>query len=302
MLERGSVRVGTLHEYRDEERFEGKTSDANEGSRQILVQGPRSIDGSESQVLGIQLMCPGRLEVDGSMAVSLDWPDCNIYCLSGAFFTSTLRQSLADGKKACVAILDTRSFFAALSEQSSLGQLLLVDQCRYGPRNIEIPQNQSLMEVAGAAIPPVLLKPEEYSDQREVRAVWQNRDGPVAASVVDLASVTSSLLPVSFSDVDVTAVLEGKEELVVGARIKRESGKDGLFSIRVPGQIFTLVCAEVEGQRQLAFAPQSHRGQFVGAHFENVAWGMNFSDAGALHAGTPLADITAVEYFSRRVP
>jgi len=61
MLQEGSIRIGTLHEYRNQERYGQRTLDAEEGQRTIHVHGPRTLDHESAELIGITLNCPGAM-------------------------------------------------------------------------------------------------------------------------------------------------------------------------------------------------------------------------------------------------
>jgi hypothetical protein len=174
MVGDGSVRVGTLYDFRRIESLGSERGDANEGVRISLTDGKAGVvDGPElpwfvRQTLQIPSGVKIQFEEGAVLLVHQNAPDMYVFCTCKNFEKSLMKRFGG----ACVEIRDTTQYFraitAALDGWTSDGVRRIsgfqVAPCQYVEREQTWPN----------VIPydPVFRKPPEYAHQAEVRAVW----------------------------------------------------------------------------------------------------------------------------------
>lgn len=296
MLRKGEVRVATLREFRSTRSYSNRLLDIGEGDLLITLRGQHKASVNDLPLFGAPGVLTGSVEFKGELSVKLSWPDSNIYCTSGAFFTTTVRQARDDGKDACVCLLEPQRFFEAFAH-TAVGKPILVAHCKYSPRHLIVDSANYHHFREALEIPPVMVKPVKYRDQREVRAVWEPRPSPTH-QLLTPPGISDAVVMIRYGDVDVDAILKPKRAVRVGVRIKRKAGSSGHFSVKIPGELFTPVVADFEGTRYLAFSPQSTQNYFSGAVVRRCDFGSVSMPGISLWAGVEIASIAELRFFS----
>jgi hypothetical protein len=194
MMERGSARIGTLHEYRRLESSDVR-GDREEGYKiATSAPGPTTyLDGSHIhqwlRSKGVRVQ--GSIFTSGSNAVvhQQQHPDCFIFCASERFSL----QLMAKFGGACIQITNVQLFFQALDRAfmdylPSVGGSIreaALGRCLYMERRqpyLNQPQQH-----------PCLVKPPRFAEEAEIRAVWLPSTGVVAPVILEVPSLVQYL-------------------------------------------------------------------------------------------------------------
>lgn len=190
----GSIRVGTLHEYRTLEGVDVR-GDQGEGRRTITsAPGPTTYEeGSHIHkwLLSKGIRIGGSVFTGGENAVVSEhnFVNCFIYCVSSQ---CTLHLVEKFGG-ACVEIVDPAAFFQTLD--GALRQHLqplgcrirdyVVDRCVYEARSKPYFQSWEKHQC--------FTKPPQFSDEAEVRALWVPTENEITPVVLELPAITRLL-------------------------------------------------------------------------------------------------------------
>jgi hypothetical protein len=184
MQERGSVRIGSLYDYRDTEAHGHMVSDAGEGKKQmsgvIRCLTPENLPKYPG-LNGLVSFSYGKIEnlqILGRKEVS---PNCLIFSASTEYSEST-HQSWVDeaGYEGCYRIMSTRLFLKAISRQLE-GHGYKFWGCApiHYADEIDIASSH-------ADIHPALCKKPIFSPQKEIRAIWHPIAEKTVARHIDL--------------------------------------------------------------------------------------------------------------------
>jgi len=158
MLKYGEVRIGTLQEYRDSEKYSGDTLDTKEGECSIISEGPIVVGNNTLY----------------NVSVHTAPLDCHIYCASHSLTENNIRKSKEEGKDSCLEILFPYLFHKWISEihREKLGTNCAVGEVVYQGR---LHTDPSLLRMD--AWKANFMKDERFSYQKEVRIVWLDKRG-----------------------------------------------------------------------------------------------------------------------------
>lgn len=187
LLETGSIRIGTLHDFRRIEHAKG-ISDPNEGKKAVShhidhlsfigSDPPRNSKDHRALDLGGVVIDTsgggyvGRITFSDTRLVRrVDHSDCFILCLA----TDCSYQTMAEfeGAETCVQIVDPTGFFQALTLALNVKRpirFMGVHRVRYASR-------QEVWNGEDLGMSPALLKEPEFERQHELRALWFPLDG-----------------------------------------------------------------------------------------------------------------------------
>ena len=198
LLKSGSLRIGTLAEFRDTEGHGDQIGDADEG-RDLPIEhvenasndDPDSISSFVRDVISVP-QGPGRLTIRGAtFGKVVDGPPAYVFCLSECVDAAQMELM---GYDTCVRIAEPERFIASLtSKLNQLGHIKGAAEfgpCEYRER-----------ERDWRGPPPLSLgfiKPPKYSSQREVRALWpaaRAEAEPVVVRVLSAARFCSLVDP-----------------------------------------------------------------------------------------------------------
>jgi hypothetical protein len=169
LVETGELRISTLYDLQDEERYGDEIGDKEEGLRTVYSDEDFDIDHVPEFARGTLIQPQGHKNVEfRGIEFRLDRTSPNLYTYSTCQIYE--RRLLLEFKyDACVEILDTYLFFTEVTRQlKSAGyasELLHLGPCHYQPRR----EHHSVE----TKFHPAMVKAPKYSHQREVRAVWQ---------------------------------------------------------------------------------------------------------------------------------
>ena len=181
LLERGHIRIGTLYEYRNVERYGTAIGDTEEGVKNLHLDGSgETWDASTIPEFARTFfnLGPGgavTLQPGIRLDVPQQSPEYFLFCASSAFDKKAMQ---AFGYDSCVVIEDPSRFFKALSHTfRHKGSFEGVYECQYGPRSVPYDRDDGMH--------PALIKDPAYAYQKEVRALWRPRSSRPVPKVVE---------------------------------------------------------------------------------------------------------------------
>ncbi|WP_268809511.1 hypothetical protein [Vibrio parahaemolyticus] len=173
---KGSVKIGSLYEYRKVEHYGTVIGDDAEGyyHTELSQNGTYEVDLAESSpeadFFRQHLLRPDQQHLktkiimeDGAKIISrTNSPDLYIYCVTSEFN----RQVMKDfGCDSCIEIRRPELFFRALSKQiRHKADFEIVTGITYGDKNTHYKTPHE--------VHPALKKGDNYAYQKEVRAIW----------------------------------------------------------------------------------------------------------------------------------
>lgn len=174
MVDTGSIRIGTLHDYRRIEALGTERGDEHEGIRITQSDGKaKVVEGKDfpwfiKDALQIAPKVQVHFAEGAKWIVRQETRDMYVYCACSHFDEALIT---AFGG-ACVEIIDSRAFFSAVTREldgwNSVGVRKVAGfqlaPCQYAEREQTWP--------SATPYNPVFRKAPRYSHQREVRAVW----------------------------------------------------------------------------------------------------------------------------------
>ncbi|RYU62456.1 hypothetical protein EWI61_02930 [Methylolobus aquaticus] len=188
-LSRGTVRIGTLYEYRQIEKFGAVVGDVNEGSHQteLSVPGGAEIDlstnSSEAEFFRTHVLSPELQDAkvkfilqDGAkLIVNSNSQNLYIYCVTHEFSAEVMKEFGCDS---CLEIVNPDGFFAALSKRIRHKATFN----SYGPITYA---NKYTHYTNPHERHPAAVKSPEYGYQKEWRAIWIPVKPPRKSLIID---------------------------------------------------------------------------------------------------------------------
>ncbi len=177
----GSLKIGTLYEYRNEEDLGSVIGDDKEGVHITELNSPqrREIDLAdntpESQYFR-KLLPPDKQDVrpkiimmpDANVATHTTAPNCYLYCVTSKYDEDLMAEFGCDK---CIEIFNPEKYFQAISKViRHRGDYLGYFDIVYGNKTTDYSNPHT--------IHPCLLKDEKYRNQSEVRAIWSPKKEP----------------------------------------------------------------------------------------------------------------------------
>lgn len=190
MVTTGSVRIGTLREYRNTEEYGVVVGDADEGVTSAVDADselpPARISPSPPGRFGFLTPGDERLTSVSIYATEdyiqfvEEWPDSYVYCLSQKLNAKLMTAFDAD---AVVEVREPLRFFCALTR--SLRRRVKIATYFFGSCGYQ----SRVRSLEDRSFPPAFIKDPSYSYQREARGVWlpgarpDTRDAEIEALV-----------------------------------------------------------------------------------------------------------------------
>lgn len=173
LIEVGNVRIGTLHGFRDVERFGAGIADPQEGKKAVVAHiDDRKFVGGTPQGealkhLGISLGDGANIQIlDSYFQTNVDHRDAYVWCCSSQKSAEAMEQ--IDGADTCVEIFDVGGFYEALSTaMTSHGQFDV-----FGPMRVIYHSLVEQWNDRDLGEHPMFMKGESFSAQHEVRVGW----------------------------------------------------------------------------------------------------------------------------------
>lgn len=308
MIRVGSLKIGTLYEYRDAERYSGKILDQGEGKRKtkIAIERFEGTGDELNEKIGL-FTGAGQVRLYGSsVQINESNPNCYIYCTTSAFFSDTLHQAIKDGKEACVMITDPEQFFRDLSVHIPEKRFTGTYPCLYGKRdyNLSFENDQEALRQL-RSIPPALVKPSEHWPYREVRSIWESNEDTLQPFYPKVGELSKYLIRIKFDEINLDVILRQESGYKFGVKIILKSGTFSTFSIETPNELFTPIIFGEEDEHtsaMLGFIPQTRGNTFFGAEIKNCDTGITMSEIGPIFCVNRLSEIQELEYFTTQLP
>ena len=188
-LSRGQFRIGTLHEYRDIDKFGPEIGDDGEGKTvvQLTANEPLAVDllSDDPRAAHMRTVLKGldefpsgskisiQMEIGSSIARFDGTFDHYMYCVS---MKCDLTQMHAFGYDACLRINDIKGFFSELSNCLPNARPIVGAPVEYRDRRIDHTETR--------ASPGAFLKPVAYASQSEYRFLWEPGGHPIAPEII----------------------------------------------------------------------------------------------------------------------
>jgi hypothetical protein len=203
LLKRGSVRIGTLSDFRRSEHKSG-ISDPSEGTKVVnldiveeekydyLTEAPEALQG----FIEINGVCKNLTLNHIHTATRYISQDVYIYCLSSER-SITVLESL-EGAEICLELLYQEEFFRDLNRIMSLVFKSTFEglfECTYQDRFENLSSGHDPI-----GLDPSIIKEPQFSDQKEIRAIWR----PNNKETIQPITINSPHLGAYFRNVDIT--------------------------------------------------------------------------------------------------
>lgn len=186
---RGSLRIGTLHDYRKSEHKPG-VQDAEEGKKWVShyidhwdmsqeVPGSPSLHARANEAIG-GLSGLGTL-TDMCIISEINQPNCFIHCTSYKLSRQVMSQF--EGADSCLHIYDHKRFYQTLT--AAINKIRPV---KWGGINLVTYQDRiEQFDEADTGITAWWIKGTEFEPQFEVRAIWHPLDNePIDWFVIEV--------------------------------------------------------------------------------------------------------------------
>lgn len=169
----GTLRIGTLYEYRDTEKHGHVIGDNDEGlkSRHTEVKGKHTNKTAPAIVSQFVKLGDGAAVEDCVFIHQDDSGDCYLFCATEEYSADVMAEFKAD---TCLRIENVDGFYSAvgLAIANATGKELRFyggQQCTYAQRHVTHAEDHG--------VPGALIKDPTYSNQKEIRAIWEPTDG-----------------------------------------------------------------------------------------------------------------------------
>lgn len=166
----GKIRIGSLYDFRNIEKYGEETGDDGEGTKELYTTQKHVHEGNIPRFLqdAIKVGPGSHFEwiIDGDHKVSRKFsdPNCYVYCVSMDFSEDRMRRMQHD---ACV-VIEHESYFHhihnAIKPKLVSGSKGVLCSVHYGPRYLHHSDDHD--------IPLAAIKPERFRYQQEARAIW----------------------------------------------------------------------------------------------------------------------------------
>jgi hypothetical protein len=302
LCKKGEIRIGTLFDFKSIEKHKGRILDLGEGTKTVNVFFDKiSLPANELNKYGLPFSGTGIVNLPNStISLNYEEKDCFVYCSSSAFFSDSLKQAIEDEYDACTLIIDPENFYKEIDENFDEGKLITISPCIYEDRTISVKwaeHKDSIKTILD--IPAVLIKPKEYSNQREVRGVLNpNTENIIEPLIKTYRNLTKYTIPISFNDLDYNALSTDNQQRIGVRVIKSNTTGNSEFSIRMPNEVFTPLIFGEEDNLMIGFLPQTHENSYVNPVVKNAEIGITTTDYGPLFCVNKLKDILSLEYYS----
>lgn len=188
-LSRGQFRIGTLHEYRDIEKFGPEIGDEGEGKIEvhltareafvvdILSDDPRAahmrtvLKGWDEFPSGSQITI--QMEPGSSMIRQDETFDHYMFCAS---MKCDFAQMHAFGYDACLQINNIEGFFTEFSNSIPNARPIIGAPVEYRDRRVDYTETR--------VSPSAFLKPLRYETQCEFRFLWEPASHPISPLLI----------------------------------------------------------------------------------------------------------------------
>ena len=181
MTETGTIKIGTLFNYRKEEKFGCKVGDESEGKITKQLKGPITVsqESHPKFLKEMNLVFQDPQHIKGSIDFVQTSENLYVYSVSEVLSRDLMQEF---GYNSCVEISDPNIFFKMVSASFPSASFCGFHKCVYDKKII--PHDTEIL------ISPALLKSKEkYGNQNEVRALWSSSNKEIAPVIVTAPAV-----------------------------------------------------------------------------------------------------------------
>ena len=172
MQERGTVRVGSLYDYRDNELHGEMVADVDEGKKTMSGTVKMLTPGTLKNYPGLDGLVGfkyGKIENLTILGRKIHSDNCLVFSASAAYSEKTHQEWLQEEHyDACYRIYSARLFFRAIS------RILRPRGYEFFGYNYVLYADEVDIASQVASIHPAFCKRKEFSPQVEVRAIWKS--------------------------------------------------------------------------------------------------------------------------------
>lgn len=171
LLSMGSIRVGTLHDFRRIEHKRG-IADPQEGKKEVCHHIDHAfLDGGDSiheRAAEEFRAIKGSVECRNVVfSRSFDEPDCFVLCASETCSKQVMREF--EGAETCVEIFNQQLFFNLLTQALNS----IVPVIYRGVHRVIYQDRREAWNGKDWGYHPALIKETKFASQDEIRAIWQ---------------------------------------------------------------------------------------------------------------------------------
>lgn len=189
-LRHGSLKIGTLYEYRKTEDYGDVVGDKNEGlhKTELALAGGGEIDlatsSPEAEYFRTHVLRPDQhhrkpkiIMADGARLVAhTNSPDLYIYCMTSEYSDAVMKEFGCD---ACLEIIHPAEFFTAISH-------VIRHKGRFDGLGPITYSDKTTNYLKPHQIHPAVMKDTHYEYQKEWRAIWVPRKEPRKPLFIDV--------------------------------------------------------------------------------------------------------------------
>jgi hypothetical protein len=249
LLEAGQICIPTMYEFRNDSNYKGKILDRNEGK--VWLHDKILLDFNENISTKLQT---GKL---------LECQDCYVYCTTGFVLSDSIRFAVEEEKDSCVLIKNFEIFCSEISDAIPEISFYASGKCDYTGRHKVVTNStpNSIIDILnGDKRRVAFVKPRNYSNQMEVRAIWQPRHSkfPLQKIIREIPRITSNLINLDYSKIDVNALQSADSSYRLGALIHKNDGSpSAIYELEKPYEIFSPIIYQ-----------KSNSGWMLGFHYK----------------------------------
>lgn len=182
LLNMGSIRIGTLYDFRNIEHKKG-IADEEEGKKLLTYHINKTQYPSKDSIhiralneLGNASFAEGHnpnneFIIENVKVINqLEVPDCYVMCFSSSLSRDTLREF--EGANSALIVLKLHEFFKEITKQ-----LNFISSVKFiGVRRVQYQPRREIWNGINHGISPVSIKSLAYAKQYELRAIWESTE------------------------------------------------------------------------------------------------------------------------------
>ena len=300
LIKEGKVRLSTLYEFRDTEKYPGKIADENEGILKIKVPS------------GLYKFKDAEIPIRKSYDLEIKSANYNIYCTSGTFSLEVLEQALIDENESCIMITNPKLFLKAMENKTRdlfKLQYHFFFLCAYYKTSPSFEEYQDLILKTNninplSSVPPFAAKEKKYFLYDEVRAIFspQNNQDTITPRIFSAKELIDFVIPIDFSNLKLEHFQENSKAKIKIEIINKKKQTNSFFTCLIEKDysfLLSAFIAEEKGEKFLAFESMSMKDK-MGIK-EPYLSNCNFlygEFIQAIQSNTKLSDISEIKYSS----
>jgi hypothetical protein len=239
----GEIRIATLHEFRDKEKYKGKIFDDKEGILTIINK--YSFEKIKEECGGLLHYKETSININLSnykiLKKKILLENHYIYSVSSNLFTDSFLQAIEDSKNACVMIVFPKTFFQKVTFNMKMAQFIGFKKCLYTGKiltEINPIKNSKSDYFLNNKEEILFLKPNSYHRQMEARAVWKSFEKEINYIFIKNTTLTPYMREIVI-DMDSYDNILSKSKFKI--TVVKKNGKDAIGYIERPAELFSPV-------------------------------------------------------------